>query len=143
MAQQHIPILTDPAILAELKRAWQDSQPGMSGGHEEGGFVLRGAAGNLNVDRWPKGGPDTIMLPPHPNCTLGGKEIVASFHTHPHTGKDYLQEPSETDQRAVRDDADLKGAFYGGEFVISNEKIYLIAPNGRVSEIGNRRDIIG
>ena len=37
---QRSTILNDPAIRAELKRAWQDSQPGVTGGHEEGGFVL-------------------------------------------------------------------------------------------------------
>lgn len=142
MAQQHSTILTNSVVLAELKRAWQDSRPGVSGGHEEGGFILRDAAGNMSIDRWPRGAQDTIILPSRPNCKIGGKEIVASFHTHPNTGKDYLQEPTETDKRAVRDDPDLKGAVYEGEFVISQEKIYLIAPNGQVSEIGDTRDIL-
>jgi len=97
----------------------------------------------LSVARWPKGAQDTIILPPRPNCRIGGKDIVASFHTHPNTGSDYLQEPSETDRRAIRDDPDLKGAFYVGEFVISMDKVYLIIPNGQVSEIGNSRDIAG
>jgi hypothetical protein len=96
----------------------------------------------MSVDRWPKGAQDTIILPSHPNCKIGGEDIVASFHTHPNTGKDYLQEPSETDRRAVRDDPDLKGAFYEGEFVISQEEIYLIAPNGQVSAIENTREIL-
>jgi hypothetical protein len=143
MAQQHITILTHAVVLAELKWAWHDSHPGIRGGHEEGGFILQDAAGNISVDRWPKGAQDTIIVPPRPNCKIGGKDILASFHTHPNTGSDYLQEPSETDKRAVRDDTDLKGAFYVGEFVISSNKVYLITPNGQVSEIGNRRDIIG
>jgi len=141
MPQQHIVILTNPVVLAELKRAWQDSQPGVSGGHEEGGFILQDAGGNISVDRWSKGAQDTIILPPRPNGRIGGKDIVASFHTHPNTGSDYLQVPSETDKRAVRDDPDLKGAFYVGEFVVSTDEIYLITPNGQVNEIGNRRDI--
>jgi hypothetical protein len=33
-----------------------------------------------------------------------GKDIVASFHTHPNTGSDYLQEPSETDKRGITDE---------------------------------------
>jgi hypothetical protein len=60
---------------------------------------------------------------------------VATFHTHPNTGNDYLQEPSETNKRAVRDDPNLKGMFYIGEFVISEAKVYLIALDGQVSEI--------
>lgn len=142
MAQQHAAFLKNPIVISTLEQAWQDSHPGVSGGHEEGGFILRDAAGNMSVDRWPKGAQDTIILPPHPNCKIGGEDIVASFHTHPNTGKDYLQEPSETDRRAVRDDPDLKGALYEGEFVISQEKIYLIAPNGQVSAIENTREIL-
>ncbi len=64
-----------------------------------------------------------------------GLEIVASFHTHPNTGSDYLQEPSETDKRAVRDDPDLKGEDYVGEFVISQAVIYLVSPAGQVREM--------
>lgn len=143
MAQPHIAILTHTAVLAELKRAWQDSRPGIRDGHEEGGFILQDAAGNISVDRWPKGAQDTIIVPPHPNCKIGGKDILASFHTHPNIGSDHLQEPSETDRRAVRDDPDLKGAFYVGEFVISDEKIYLVTPYGQVREIGYRQDMIG
>jgi hypothetical protein len=68
---------------------------------------------------------------------MGGNPIVASFHTHPNTGADFLQEPSETDKRAVRDDPDLKGADYVGEFVIAQGTIYLIAPNGQVREVAD------
>lgn len=60
---------------------------------------------------------------------------MASFHTHPNTGSDFLQEPSETDKRAVYDDPDLRGASYVGEFVISQETIYLITPTGQVREV--------
>jgi hypothetical protein len=66
---------------------------------------------------------------------MSGNTIVASFHTHPNTGTDFLQEPSETDKRAVRDDPDLKGGAYIGEFVITQEKIYLVAPSGQVREM--------
>ena len=74
---------------------------------------------------------------------FGEDEIIATFHTHPNIGNNYRQEPSETDKRAVRDDPDLKGKFYVGEFVISKELIYLILPNGQVSEIGYRWEILG
>jgi hypothetical protein len=135
MTQQHSSVLDDPEICAALKRAWEASQPGVSGGHEEGGFILRDAAGNLRVVRWPKGVQNSIVLPPHQHCRIDDSDIVATFHTHPNTGSDYLQEPSETDKRAVRDDPDLKGEFYVGEFVISQARIYLIAPDGRVSDV--------
>lgn len=86
----------------------------------------------LGVVRWPKGAQNSILVPPHPSCTMGENIIVASFYTHPNPGTDFLQEPSETDKRAVRDDPDLKGAAYVGEFVIARETIYLITPDGQV-----------
>ena len=128
-------ILLDPAVQAALRQAWQDSNPGLTGGHEEGGFVVQDENGNLRVVRWPIGSENSIAVPPHSDCRIGSEEIVASFHTHPNTGDDFLQEPSETDKRAVRDDVDLKGASYVGEFVISREMLYLITPRGIVREI--------
>jgi hypothetical protein len=93
------------------------------------------------VVRWPKGAQNSINLPLHPNCKIGQRDIVATFHTHPNTGSAYLQEPSETDKRAVRDDPDLKGELYDGEFVISQVKLYLVTPDGQVSEVGETQAI--
>ncbi len=140
MANAHFTILSDSGIQAALKKAWADSKPGASGGHEEGGFILQDAAGGLSVLRWQRGKQATISLPPHPGCKIGEDEIIASFHTHPNTGDDYLQEPSETDKRSVRDDPNLKGENYVGEFVISTETIYLITPAGRVRELNDTQD---
>lgn len=128
-------VLSNPKVRHALQQAWIDSNPGITGGHEEGGFVVRDADGSLSVRRWQKGSRDTIQVPPHGNCLFDGLEIVASFHTHPNTGSDYLQEPSETDKRAVRDDPDLKGEDYVGEFVISQAMIYLVSPAGQVREM--------
>ncbi len=128
-------VLSNPKVRHALQQAWIDSNPGITGGHEEGGFVVRNADGSLSVRRWQKGSQDTIQVPSHRNCMFDGLEIVASFHTHPNTGSDYLQEPSETDKRAVRDDPDLKGEDYVGEFVISQAVIYLVSPAGQVREM--------
>jgi len=141
--------LTAKAVLANadvrhaLQQAWTDSNPGMAGGHEEGGFVLRDADGSLSVRRWQKGSQDAIQVPPHANCVFDGLEIIASFHTHPNTGSDYLQEPGETDKRAVRDDLDLKGDEYVGEFVISQAVIYLVSPVGQVREMDDTEAVFG
>jgi hypothetical protein len=129
-------IVENQSILSELKQAWFDSEPNVSGGHEEGGFIVSDDFGVLSVIRWEKGTHNEIILPPHKNCFVNGKDIVALFHTHPNTGKDFQQEPSLTDIRAVRDDFDLKGEFYLGEFVVSEENIYLIEPSGQTSIIG-------
>lgn len=67
-----ITILKDPMIRAELKKAWYDSQPGISGGHEEGGFVIRDVGGSLYVLRWSKGTRNSILVPPHNHCTING-----------------------------------------------------------------------
>jgi len=143
MAQQRATILDNAAVCAALTQAWEDSQPGVTGGHEEGGFILRGSAGDLSVVRRLKGAQNSIIVPPHPTCKIGERDIVATFHTHPNTGGDYLQEPSETDTRAVRDDPDLKGALYEGEYVISQATIYFITPTGQVGEVGTTRAIFG
>lgn len=48
-------ILQNSPIVAELKQAWQDSEPNVSGGHEEGGFIVADDFENLSVVRWEKG----------------------------------------------------------------------------------------
>lgn len=141
MTMEFIGILENQIILSELKRAWLDSAPNVSGGHEEGGFIVADDFRNLSVVRWKKGTQNEIILPPHKNCFVDGKDIIASFHTHPNTGEDFQQEPSLTDIRAVRDDFDLKGELYFGEFVISQENVYLIESLGQVSIIGNTSEI--
>lgn len=74
----------------------------------------------------------------------GGRlPIVAAFHTHPNIGPDHLQEPSETDKRGVKEDVDLKGSLYVGEFVVANEMIYLITPGGAVRELDSRTELLG
>lgn len=81
-------------------------------------------------------------MPAHFQCRSDHCEILATFHTHPNTGPDYLQEPGETDLRAVRDDTDLKGPWYSGEFVVSAEIVYLITPSGVVREAGATADVL-
>lgn len=132
-------ILSNAIVRSTLKQAWNDSSPGQTSGHEEGGFIVKAEDGSLIVVRWSKGQQDAIQVPPHENCATEGLEIVATFHTHPNTGSDYLQEPSDTDKRAVRDDPDLKGAEYVGEFVVSESLVFLISPAGQVREMDDTR----
>jgi len=134
-------VLNNAVVRAALKQAWQDSNPGVTGEHEEGGFVLQDAANSLSILRWPKGLQDSIFVSLHRGCRIDEQDIVASFHTHPNTGGDFLQEPSETDKRAVRDDPDLKGPAYVGEFVISQATIYLITPAGQVREVDDTQAV--
>ena len=142
MPSRWIDILTEPVLRDALKQVWQDSEPGHTGGHEEGGFILRNEVGKISVLRWPRGKRDFILMPPHVDCRIGDQEIIGTFHTHPNTGPDYLHEPGEADRRAVRDDPDLKGVGYVGELVISQQTIYLIAPNGELSEVAAATELI-
>jgi hypothetical protein len=68
MPQPHNLILNSPAVRAALENAWIDSASGVSGGHEEGGFVTADANGTLEVVRWPselqnRRQPDCSYLP--------------------------------------------------------------------------------
>lgn len=142
MMVEYEQLLRNQVVIAAMRAAWIDSQPGLSGGHEEGGFILRNAGREIAVLRWVAGVQNSIRVPPHPGCKIGESDILASFHTHPNTASNYLQEPSETDKRAVRHDPDLKGAFYVGEFIITNRLIYLIRPDGYVVEAGRRETVL-
>jgi hypothetical protein len=79
------------------------------------------ADGTLAVERWPHGEQDGIEVPPHPGGRRGNAVIVATFHTHPNTGPDYLQEPGPSDIAGVAEDTDLRHPDYEGEYVISKE----------------------
>jgi hypothetical protein len=141
MPQTSRAVLANANVRSALQVAWKDSNPGLTGGHEEGGFIVKNTDGSLKVIRWQKGSKNTIQVLPHVDCMIDGLEIVASFHTHPNTGGDYLQEPSETDKRAVRDDVNLKAAEYVGEFVVSQDVIYLVSPAGQAREMDDTQAV--
>src|SRR5438067_1633804 len=110
-------VLDASNIRDELRRAWDESMVGTPDAHEEGGFVVLAPDGASHVVRWPRGDQAEIAVPAHPNCEFDGEPILASFHTHPNVGDEFLQEPGLTDRLAVRDDPDLKGPRYQGELV--------------------------
>jgi hypothetical protein len=130
-------VIDAPQIRAELAKAWQDSMPGLIGGVEIGGFIVEDGQGQLLVVRWPPGTQDQIHISPHPGCKIGGLNIIATFHTHPNTDRIYRQEPSREDIFSIRNDRNLKEAYYEGEYVISEEKVYHISPHGVVSVVGD------
>jgi len=101
-------LLLDAVVLEGVRQAWLESQPGPAGGHEEGGFIVQDYDRSYAVIRWPHGTADEILVPAHDGCEAQGKPIWLTFHTHPNTGSDFMQEPSEDDEIAVRDDRDLK-----------------------------------
>jgi hypothetical protein len=59
MSDNIMSILGDLTVRAALKQAWEDSQPRLTGGHEEGGFILRDAAGSRPALQ-PEGSPQVV-----------------------------------------------------------------------------------
>lgn len=131
-----------PQVREATFRAWEESFPGTNQAHEEGGFVLRLQDGSFGIERWPRGDQDEIVVPSHPHGRRGEGLILATFHTHPNTGVEYLQEPSVTDVRAVREDPDLAHPEYEGEYVVAKELTYLIRRNGQVETVGRTDDLL-
>ena len=83
-----------------------------------------------------------IVLENHLHDYLPGTSIDYCVDISPWDGPDYLQEPSETDKRAVRDDPDLKAPYYEGELVISAARIYFVTPFGSVIDLGETERIL-
>jgi hypothetical protein len=135
-------ILKNAQVRDGLGEAWLMSDPGRTGAHEEGGFIVYEEPARFRVIRWQRGGRNEIEVPLHQDCCINGDAIVLSFHTHPNIGIGFLQEPSETDRRAIRDDPNLKGAGYLGELVISFQYIYLIDRDGQILVIGDTQELL-
>ncbi len=93
-------LLSDPNIIAAMQRAYQESDVGGPNPTEQGGYVLRSVTSSgFEVERLPAGQRDSLS---YPICTDGrynGRDIVATFHTHPNTGAEWSQAPSPQDVR--------------------------------------------
>jgi hypothetical protein len=137
-----VSVLDHDYVRAQLRAAWHGSQPGTSDAHEEGGFVLRNGDGSLIVEWWPRGSQNQILVPHYAAGQRNGLNIAATFHTHPNPGPDYQQEPSLTDIRAVRDDPELHGPEYEGEYVISSAIVFRVLANGEVEEVGKTIELL-
>ena len=135
-------VITDPGVRKILLLAWEESNPGTPEAHEEGGFILKQPDGTLSAERWPRGSQDEIVIPSHTGGQRNGLTILATFHTHPNAGPEFLQSPGPTDMKAVRDDPDLGHAEYEGEFVIATELVYLISRLGLVTVVGRTDNVL-
>ena len=135
-------LLSDPAICAEISRAWRESPPDdPTGRHEEGGFIVRNPDRSHGVERWPRGGQSRIMPPSlDVNNCYNAKMVIATFHTHPNppvdeSGREWEQDTSTSDRRWHRR-RNLRG------FVVSRMFVYEIDVAGRVSLAGNRDEVL-
>jgi hypothetical protein len=132
----------DGAILAEMKRAWRESQADdPEERHEEGAYVVLNADNSYAVERWSRGEQFRIAPPPLDlNGCYNGKQVIATFHTHPNppideVGWQWEQGPSEADRRwHVR--RRLRG------FVVSATLVYEIAVDGTVRVVGKRDEVL-
>jgi hypothetical protein len=103
--------------------------------------IVRNADLSHSVERWPRGTKNSIVPAPlDANTRYNGREVVATFHTHPNppvdeTGREWQQGPSEADRRWHRR-RKLRGIVVGREF------IYEIEANGDVSVLGDRDKVI-
>jgi hypothetical protein len=134
--------LADPAITAEIKRAWDDSQADDSTvRHEEGGYIVLNSDLSYGIERWPRGGQGRISPPPlEVNNRYNGKPVVATFHTHPNppldeSRQEWEQGPSESDRR-WHEHRGLRG------LVVSRMLVYEIGANGRIAVIGKRDEVL-
>ena len=134
--------LLDPTVIAELKRAWLESDTfSESNRHEEGGYILSNSDLSFAVERWPRGKQSRISPPAlDANDCYNGRVVVATFHTHPNpptdeAGEEWEQGPSQSDRRwhAIRK---LKG------FVISRFHVYEIGPDGAIAVVGRHDEVL-
>jgi hypothetical protein len=142
MLDTPLTLLQNSRVRVGLRAAWLDSQPGFVDYHEEGGFITRSTTGDLDIIRWPRGATATIRVPAHPGCRVLGAEILATFHTHPNTHRQAPQEPTFRDVWNVANDPNRKASHYLGEYVISQQLVYFIYPNGLFQVLGDSRFLL-
>ncbi len=138
--------LSDPSILVEISRAWEDSfADDRISRHEEGGYIVQGDDPSFSVVRFHKGDAlEIAYLPLDADNRHEGRKVIATFHTHPNPPEEvtmgilhiYPQVPSYEDIQWHKN-RKLRG------FVISRKLVWEIGVDGTVREIGRREDVLG
>ena len=128
------------SVVAGMRQAYVESEVGGSQPKEQGGFLVRDVqTGIPTVIRLPSSARDSLSYPLCPNGLYQGQEILGTFHTHPNTGKEWLQEPSPQDIRLSKEYPETMGLH---QFVISRENIYHIDNDGLVTIIGRTIELL-
>ena len=134
-------LLSNPAVLDGMRRAYHESNVGGINPVEQGAFIVRDLPdGAVAVTRLPAAACDSLSYPICPDGTCEGRQIVGSFHTHPNTGPEWQQEPSPQDIRLSQDFPETMGPH---QFVIARNTVYHIDNNGVVSEMGSTSHLLG
>jgi hypothetical protein len=133
-------LLADPSVNAALKEAATESNIGGKNPVEQGGVILRDPkTGELSTARYPSGEGASIMPFISKDGMHNGKEIIASFHTHPNVGDEWDPKPSPADVNFVKNYTKSVG---NEHFVISRDTIYRIGPDGKVTESGETSKLL-
>ena len=132
--------LSSPEVRREMREAWERSEADApEERHEEGGYIVFGPDGSLQVVPWPQGERGLIeMSERDADGKYKGLFVVSSYHTHPNPpideeGKRWEQSPSEIDIEMI-----IREKYSGDSFVISDAIVYRVKPDGRVKEVGER-----
>lgn len=133
-------ILADLNVQNGLRQAWEDSNDGGANDHEEGGYIVRDSDSTLDIVRLPEGEEDSMEPDLYPSGEIDGKEIVGFFHTHPNTGTEFQDEPSDADIGFTTDNPETVG---GNHFVITPNDVYHIDDTGNVETVGALNEVIG
>ena len=131
-------------IREAIQWAWEHSQtdnPSLR--HEEGGYIVVEEDGTLGV-RWWRSGTRSSIIPPKRagDGSYAGRQVVGEFHTHPNPPKDeqgraWSQAPSPLDADGIREEN-----YAGMSYVITDQHIWQISPDGRVERVGSRRRLL-
>ena len=132
-------ILEDVNVAAAMRRVYRESDVGGDFAVEQGGFIVAGDGGAFSVERVAHGRPSSLGYPLCPDGSFNGRRIVGTFHTHPNTGDEWMQEPGRQDIRLSTEYPETMGAH---QFVISFERIYVINNDGAVSDAGATRQLL-
>lgn len=139
--------LQDPAVLAALNRAWQESQPDDPAQRRiEGGYITRQEDGTFLVERWPTGERGGITpLPLDKDGRYNGAEVLGEFRTQPHPmidekGQKWLQGFQLRDFQALAAEP-----YIGMSYLIGREKFWQLPagkPDAESAVLGSREDVL-
>jgi uncharacterized Zn-binding protein involved in type VI secretion len=129
-------------VKAGMKSAWENSNSdSFVGRHEEGGFIVRNPDGTLSAEPCPPGTRSGYQYPtPEPGMTYNGKPIEGTYHTHPNPKVDALGRAHR--QGPSPQDVELAKQCPGDSYVVSDDNVYRVGPDGNTTLVGPRDEVL-